>query len=302
MSTHSTALAVIITAVQDLCQEADVDEDIRPGPEANYPNSLLITILILKSLFSFSSESSFLRYLEQHHIQYFPKLPERSWFNRKAKKLVAKEKMIHHLLLEKLEVQDVQIRIIDTTGIPVVKLHRARTCRSFKKNAEVNFGYCASKDTYYYGQKLTLSVTPQGIPTGHILTPANLHDVRALKENLSGIGSEFVGKTVVADKGYYDGELETTLKQDFNSRLVVPEKKRHQRKNSEYDKKLLKGRQIIETVNEQLQDQMLIDETRAKSQPGLVSRIQAILLSFTFGMYFNMLQGRNLLALKSIVI
>lgn len=302
MTHHRTALAAIIAAIEDLCQEAKVDEEIRPGPEAIYTNSLLINILILKSLFGFSSESSFLRYLEKHHCDLFPEIPEQSWFNRKAKKLVEQEKTIHKLLLEKLSASSIKIRVIDTTGVPVVKLHRARKCRSFKRKAEVNYGYCASKDSYYYGQKLTLSVTPQGIPAAHILTPANLRDVRALKENLNTIRSDLLGKTVVADLGYYDGELEATLKVDYHSRLVVPEKKRHQRKNSDQDKQLLRGRQIIETVNEQLQDQMLIDETRAKSQAGLVSRVQSILLSFTFGMYFNMLNGRDLLALKSIVI
>lgn len=71
---------------------------------------------------------------------------------------------------------------------------------------------------------------------------------------------------------------------------------------TELDKKLLRKRSIVETVNEQLQDHMRIDDTKAKSNLGLISRIQSILLSFTFGIYFSMLNGRDLLAIKSIVI
>lgn len=302
MSTHITALTDILSAIMDLCQEAKVDKEVRPGPEATHQNSLVITILILKSLFGFNSERAFLRYLGKHHRDIFPSIPEQSWFNRKAKKLVQKEKMIHKLMLQKLGARSIKIRIVDSTGIPVVKLHRARNCKSFQKKTEVNFGYCKSKDTYYYGQKLTLSVTPEGIPTSHILTPANLHDVRALKENISTIGDDLKNKTVIGDKGYYDSDLETTLKEDFDSRLVVPDKKRHQQRNTKKDKKLLRRRSIIETVNEQLQDHMRVDDTKAKSNLGLASRIQSILLSFTFGIYFNMLQGRDLLAIKSIVI
>lgn len=302
MQTQNTALVDIVAAISDVCNEAKVDLAVRTGPDATYPSSLFIMILILKNLFGFTSETSFLRYLGNHHDNLFPLIPERSWFNRKAKKLVEEEQRIHGLLLQKLGVEKISIRIVDTTGIPVVKLHRSRRSKGFARKHEVNYGYCASKDAYYYGEKLTLFVTPQGIPTAHILTPANIHDVRALKENISGVACELKRKTIVADKGYYDGDLEITLKERYKAKLVVPEKRRHQKKNTPEEKALLKQRQIVETVNEQLQDQMGIDRTRAKSHRGLLARIQSILLSFTFGAYFNMISGHPLLSMKSVVI
>lgn len=242
-----------------------------------------------------------MRYLGLHHSAVFPRLPERSWFNRKAKKLVYVQRNIHQLLLQKLRVDKIEIRIVDTTPVPVVKIYRAGRCTTFEKNTEVNFGYCASKDMYYYGQKLTLLVTPQGIPTAYILTPANFHDLKALKTNLSKVTPDLKKKKLIADKGYYDGELEVTLKKQHHTTLIVPEKRRHQKRNTLGEKKLLKKRNIVETVNQQLQDQMNIDETRAKSNLGLQSRIQSSILSFTFGIYFNVLFNRPLLAIKSIL-
>jgi IS5 family transposase len=281
MKTQSTAVSAIVAEIQELCNEAKVDENVHRGPVAVFTPSFIVTVLILKNLFGFSSERSFVRYLKNHHSHTFPSLPERSWFNRKARKCVGIEKEIHALLLQKLKAHRIEIRIVDTTPVPVVKLWRAGHCRSFERKTEVNYGYCASKKLYYYGQKLTLLTTPEGLPTEHILTPANVHDVRVLKENLASL-TGIRRKKIIADKGYYDGELEVELEKKYCTRLIVPEKKRHQKKNTREEKRLLKTRSIIETANNQLQDQMNIDETRAKSVSGLTSRIQSAILSFAF--------------------
>jgi hypothetical protein len=68
------------------------------------------------------------------------------------------------------------------------------------------------------------------------------------------------------------------------------------------EKELLQKRGIIETVNDQLQEQMNIDETLARSHTGLFSRIQAAMLAFTFGIYHNFINELPLLAIKSILI
>ena len=301
MNTQSTAVSAMLAKIQDLCNEAKIDEKVQRGPKAVFKPSFIVTILILKNLFGFSSERSFLRYMKKHHGGMFSFLPERSWFNRKARKLVNAQKEIHTLLLKKLGADRIEIRIVDSTPIPVVKIWRAGKCRSFKRKIEVNYGYCSSKKMYYYGQKLTLFTTPEGLPTEHILTPANHHDLRVFKENLTELSS-IKKKKIIADKGYYDGELEVELQNKYQTRLIVPDKRRHQKKNTDEDKKLLKNRSIIETVNNQLQDQMNIDETRAKSVSGLTSRIQSAILSFSFGFYFNVISGNDPLAIKSLLV
>lgn len=292
----------MIAEIRGLCKKVGVDEVIRPGPEADYPNSMIITLLILKSLFGFDSESSFLRFVKMHYQDRFPDVPERSWFNRKAKKLMLEQNKIHRLLLEKLDVKHLTLEIVDSTPVPVVKRHRARTCKSFRRGSEVNYGYCASKDEYYYGKKLSLFVTEQGIPTGYGLTPANRHDLVALKEMLPCYGVNLYKKQLIADKGYYDGDLRVELKNRFHARLVVPDKKRHHQWNTKRDKRLLKKRAIVETVNEQLQDHMKINHTRARSNHGLLSRVRSIILAFVFGCYFNILHKRPPLTLKSLLI
>jgi hypothetical protein len=61
------------------------------------------------------------------------------------------QQKIHAILLIMLDADKIEIRIVDTTPIPVVKIWRAGKCRSFNRYIEVNYGYCASKKMYYYG-------------------------------------------------------------------------------------------------------------------------------------------------------
>jgi len=66
-------------------------------------------------------------------------------------------------------------------------------------------------------------------------------------------------------------------------------------------KQLLKNRKIIETVIGQLKDRMGLEQLRAKTYQALSSRIDNIIFTFLFGIYFNKQHHRNLLNLKSIL-
>jgi len=278
-----------------LCHELDIDETKR-GPKPQYPDSFIIALLIIKNLLSINSESAFLRHLEKNYGDFFEQLPEQSWFNRKARKLAPLCDEVARGLTQGLDLGD--IRIPDSTPIPVVKRYRGSTSAIFPKGKDFNYGYCASKKEYYYGVKLTLCTNESGIPVAYDFCRANKHDLKALEAMLPDI--ETRGITMIADKGYYDGELRATLKSQ-NSKLVVPDKKRHHVFNTKEDTELLKKRSIVETVIEQLKSQMRIHEHLAQSLEGLTIRIASAIMSFVFSIYYNLKEGRSPLAVKSIL-
>lgn len=294
-------LTVIIAAIAEMCKRCKVDSIVRPGPEAEYPNSYFITLIVLQHLFGFSSESSFLRFLVKLQHPGLTNVPERSWYNRKAKKLVNQVEGVRLLMLHRLGASDIKIRIIDSVPVPVITYVRASRCHSFTNQATAGFGYCAATKTKYFGQKLTLLATPQGLPTDYRLSLANRHDVRVFKEFLSERG--YNDMTFIGDKGYLMRESDQTalLAVDHN-RLVTPFKSNQAKRNTPVERRLLKKRKIIETVNSQLADQMELKRTRAKSDIGLKTRIAGIIASFTFGMYFNYRHHRNILSVKSLLI
>ncbi|MGD1918553.1 MAG: transposase [Pleurocapsa sp.] len=58
--------------------------------------------------------------------------------------------------------------------------------------------YCAAKDEKYYGFKVHLLISYEGVITGFTLTPANGSEVEALWE----ISSEITG-LIIGDKDFY---------------------------------------------------------------------------------------------------
>ena len=105
-------LKVIIETIEKICKESGVNKGVRPGPKSTYQDSYFITLIILKSLFGFSSELSFLRFLKKNKLPGLANIPEQSWYNRKAKKLTGKIEKVRILLLSQLGIQDIKIRIV----------------------------------------------------------------------------------------------------------------------------------------------------------------------------------------------
>jgi len=293
---RSSGVFCILIEVQTLCQSLGVDQ-IKRGPKPQYPDSYIISLVIIRYLLGMNSERSFLRYLKNNHEHIFPTLPEQSWFNRKCRKL----QPIYRSIQQQLAIRHLQddILIVDSTPVPILKPYRGHGSPCFPRGTRTNYGYCASKKEYYFGVKLSLICTAEGVITDVGIHSANTHDLKALKDMMSD--SDFTNVTLIGDKGYYDGELRTHL-DNRSSRLVVPDKKRHTPFTTKVDRLLLRKRSLVETVNSQLKDHMQLERTLARSYDGLLTRIWGIVLAFTFAQYFNSMMQRPLLAVKSVLV
>lgn len=293
---YQSAVFCILIEIQTVCKAHNIDR-VKCGPKPQYSDSFIISLIIIKNLLGMNSETSFLRHLRNNYQTTFTKLPEQSWFNRKSKRL----QPVCMALQQQLTLKHWQntIRIVDSTPIPVVRRYRGGYSTCFPRGPETNFGYCASKREYYYGVKLSLFITTEGVVTNLGIHPANRHDLVAAKDVLGKM--DITNLCLVGDKGYYDGELRASLKA-VGGHLCVPDKKRHTAFAAPEDRQLLAKRSLIETVNEQLKSHMKIHETLARSYVGLVSRLWSAVLAFTFAQYLNRKQGRSLLAVKSLLV
>jgi hypothetical protein len=293
---RTSGVFCILIEVESLCQALQVNQ-IKCGPKPKYQDSYIISLIIIRYLLGMNSERSFLRYLTKNHSTIFTRLPEQSWFNRKCRKLTPVSIQIQQQLVM-AHLQD-NLRIIDSTPVPVLKPYRGHDSRCFPRGKQTNYGYCASKKEYYYGVKLSLIMTPAGVITDFGIHAANTADINAAKAIVAMM--EVTKLSLIGDKGYYDGEFRTHF-ENRQGRLVVPDKKRHQKFNTALDRELLRKRSIVETVNSQLKDHLRIEETLARSYGGLVSRLAGAILAFAFAQYFNEKTGRPRLAVKSVLI
>lgn len=93
-------------------------------------------------------------------------------------------------------------------SFPVEVCHNIRIGRSKIVKGEQYRGRCASKRTYFYGFKVHMIVTSDGIPVEFTFTTGNVHDLDGLKQLPINLPE---GSDLLADAAYTDYHLEEML-------------------------------------------------------------------------------------------
>jgi|SRR3989344_2488685 len=307
ISPHArTNLELILQEVDALCKGVRFpSRKSRPGRKPDYSDKFIVKLVVIQNLMGFTSERSFLRFVPELKSKDFVKLPDQSQYNRRAKSLKPITGKLISKMQKYLNIEKSKIRVLDTTPVPVVKLSRAKKRKILTDKRQIAIGYCAAQRTHYCGLKLNLVVNHQGIPCRHYLKPANKSDIRCLEEilveNEKEKNRELSDIVLVADKGYISDFNKDWVKRCWQITLITGYRRNQKKQNTKKEKQLLKKRKIIETVNSQLKDQMNLEKLRAKTYEGISSRINNIIFTYIFGVYFNKKHHRNPLNLKSIL-
>jgi len=296
MKHQDNTLDLIFSIVDDFCKKHLKKKKRRKiGSPVKYYDNQILKMIAVKYLLGINSDRSLVRILSGGiGKRIFSSVPDHSRFNRRSKELFPVLVKFQKFLSSKLHSHLKVIRLIDSTPIPVVSYLRSSRSTSFP---EASYGYCAAKDEKYYGFKLHMLITTNGVPTNFDLTPANIHDL-SVTEELTEPYQELI---IVGDKGYLSKTQQQEL-QYKNKILITSYRKNQKQKNNWFEKKLLKSRRKIETVFSQLKEHMNLENTKAKSLLGLASRIMGIIFSFTLGIFVNKLLGRKLLNIKSLLV
>ena len=201
--------------------------------------------------------------------------------------------VFRRFLIHKLGVNLEEMRVLDMVPVPICKFFRRRRHTGF---IGADWGYCASKNWYYYGFKLGLCMTPAAIPDFFDLFQARPHDVNFLEPLVSHLRDCLV----FADKGFIDQERAQRL-QERQGVYVLTSKRSNQKHQAPLQNYVVNSfRPLVETVFSQLTEHMYLQNLGAKTDVGLCKRIIALLASFTIGIYINFVLGRPLLAVKEL--
>ncbi len=299
-----TNLELILAEVEALCKEDKLLINNGCGSPARgrpskYSHIQIIQMVVLQNLLGFDSELSFIRFLGNLRQPLFKEWPSQQQYNRRVKELKPQIESLTKELLSRLHIERSKVRIVDATGIPLIKLARKKRRKLFR-GRKYGIGYCAALKTYYFGLKLTLFLNQEGIPTNYHLMPANKHDNTCLEAML--IKNQFSNLVLVGDVGYLSDFNKTWFKECWKITLITPYRSNQKRKNSKKEKELLKKRKIVETVIGQLKDHLKLERLRARSYETIELRVANIIFTYIFGVYFNKKYHRNPLKLKSILI
>lgn len=135
-------------------------------------------------------------------------------------------------------------------SFPIAVCENVRIGRSRLLGDEEYRGYAASKKSYFYGFRIHLLSTIDGIPVEWVFLPGSANDVRGLRTLPLNLP---VGSELYVDKGYTDYVAEDNLAQANGIELMPLRKKNSKRADSHclaYIKQTL--RHPIETTFSQL--------------------------------------------------
>ena len=226
------------------------------------------------------------RYYGNHHARaggqlagsaYFPRTISPSRFNRRLHALADWLDLFLDLL------GDVVVRgqaaicdfVIDSLPLPVCRRVRAWRCRTVRGRAYC--GYCAAKKEKFFGWRLHLVCTTDGVPVACALLPAGYHDLTPIHELLYGLPPD---AWVYADKAYNSAPDEASIRDDTGVHLV-PIHKDNMIPNTAAERAGLRTfRTAIETVNSQA-EAMGMQHLRARTNAGFALKVAASVLALT---------------------
>lgn len=290
---YDQLVKLLFAIIDQFC--AQVQTPTRPGPQKVYSDSTILKIDMLMHLTGKRGETEILREIKRHYRHHFDEVPDQSrlWYRiRQALPLI--ERFRRHLQAH-LGIQYEELRILDSLPIVVA----TKTSRRGRGNGfdRADGGYCASKKLKYYGFKLGMVITSQGIPDVYDLFSARPHDIHLLQD-LLGDSYQIIA---FGDKGFICDPQRDQLADEQAVILITYRKVNQKVGNTPLEKwALSQYRQLIETVFSQLTGHLHLQNTGAKTDLGLIKRVVGIVTAFTLGIYLNALLGRHLLAIKEL--
>jgi IS5 family transposase len=271
----------------------------RPGPEPACSDSELITLAVVAECCGWDQETEALQHWQAYrHL--FPNLPERSRFNRRHRALAQAINLIRCTVLSQLDVAQDRYCVIDSLPVPVIQFHLVPGAGSKAdwQAAGATFGKVTSKQQTIFGYKLHLLVTLGGVIRDFVLAPAHAADGPLAEEVLE----HQTDLVVVGDKAYISAERAARLWHEQRIAVLAPRKANQQPQNApEVQRMLNRTRQMIETVNGQLQEQFHLETNHAYQFSGLCARLYTKLTAHTLCIYLNrLLDNADFLQIKQL--
>lgn len=235
------------------------------------PDTVIIATMIWGMMMGFPTQKS--TYQAICTFLYPNNFPSHSRYNRLSSNLMVAIKIIRYEYIKSLDNQ-ARYAVIDSFPCPLCATIRNRRAKLFSDVA--NIGYNATKDLYYYGFKVSLSVDSKGFPIAYEVTSASVHDVNMAYD----LVKQAPNKQILADKGYVSDKLKQKC-HAIGVELWTPPKK-NQKVSENIDTSLLsKFRKKVETVISSL-SLLGAQNFKNRSLSGFEARFEVILLTYSF--------------------
>lgn len=229
----------IFCLIDDILQGINHVEDVR----RQVADSEIILTAIVSSTSFYGNHSSAIKFMKQYG--FIPNMVDTSRFNRRLHK-------VGNLLYELFEIVSSYFKdfccemeyIIDSFPVAVCNNMRIANCRIVTDKKWR--GYTASMRNYFYGVKVQLLTTKDGIPIAFHFTPGKTGDAKALGKMIDKLPAE---ASLYGDSAYTDYGLEDIALERKCIFLKIQRKSNAKRIDTlEQKKEKLKMRKRVETT------------------------------------------------------
>lgn len=272
-----TLLTTIYVEVDDWYQVNGTEwRNHKPGVRPEFRDSEVITLLLAQEYLPYPGETQFLGHIRANYGDMFPQLPDQSQFNRRAKHLRELLERLRRYWVQQLMEDNLNVLIVDTKPIPVVGYKRSKRQSDFAGSA--SYGYCSSRNMHYFGYKLVMLTTLDGLPLVYDLVPAHTEERQAAETVLQQVRNMHI----LGDKGFIGDEWQRTLFTQTGNRMWTFLRRNQATQNPPIIKTLLaRFRRRIETSFNLIQNTgRCLERLLARSVIGLCTRVAAKMAAF----------------------
>lgn len=280
----TTDLDTLLTALYVFCDDHLAPaERRRAGRRKKLSDAELLCLAVAQVLLGFPSQHHWLRFAYGRLGHLFPYLPHQPGYH---KRLIAATPLILRtiqMLATQVPSHTDQLRLIDATPLP------CGTSRQTVKRSELagwaNYGYCASHSRFYWGLKLYLVTTLEGMPVVWCLADPKLGEREVAADLLAharDLAAFPAGVVVIGDKGFAGREFERDMT-NLGITFVRPDRRDETRRHGN----LAIIRQRIESIFNTAKRQLSLEQHGARTTAGVIARVAQRLLALATAIWHN---------------
>lgn len=194
----------------------------KPAAKRKLNDAEIITTALVAARYFGGNMSVARNYMQLHH---HCQMPHKSNFNRMLHRLTEVISYLFLALGQKIkELNCSSEYVIDSFPVAVCRNIRINRCKLLQHQAYR--GYNASKREYFYGFKVQVITTPQGVPVDYFIVAGSVHDSRAFQAMNLNLPE---GSSLYADSAYTNYELEQ-LYLECEQVAILAERKQNSRR------------------------------------------------------------------------
>lgn len=294
----TTDLDTLLTALYVLIDDHVIPSgQRRPGHPKKLSDAELVCLAVAQVLLGARSEHHWMRlcYARLGHL--FPYLPHQPGYHKRltaAAPLICKTTLYLATLCPSWSDD---LRLFDATPVPCGTSRQ--TVRRSELAGWANYGYCAAHSRWYWGLKLYLLTTAEGMPAAWCLADPKIGEREVAAELLGharDIGALRDQMIVLCDKGLAGREMERYAADQVKVLLARPDRKDERRRFGN----LAGMRQWIEAIIDTLKGQLDLERHGGRTPAGVFTRIAQRLLALAACIWHNWsistTTGRSLIA------